>query len=116
MPGLSVHAVDVARGVPARGMRIEVFALAPQRRLIAEGELAAIGRARACARQARGCNPGRTRSCSMSEPIFAAGRRAAGDPAVPRLVPFRFTIADPDQHYHLPMKITPWGFSLYRGS
>jgi 5-hydroxyisourate hydrolase len=43
MPGLSVHAVDVTRGVPARGMRIEVFALAPQRRLIAEGELAASG-------------------------------------------------------------------------
>jgi 5-hydroxyisourate hydrolase len=30
-------------------------------------------------------------------------------------VPFRFSIADPEQHDHLPMKITPWGFSLYRG-
>jgi 5-hydroxyisourate hydrolase len=31
-------------------------------------------------------------------------------------VPFRFTIADAAQHYHLPFKFTPWGFSLFRGS
>jgi 5-hydroxyisourate hydrolase len=31
-------------------------------------------------------------------------------------VPFRFTIADAAQHYHLPLKFTPWGFSLFRGS
>lgn len=43
MPGLSVHAVDVTRGVPAHGMRIEVFALTPQRLLVADGELAASG-------------------------------------------------------------------------
>jgi 5-hydroxyisourate hydrolase len=54
--------------------------------------------------------------------VFHAGAyfAAAGVPqATPPFladVPFRFTIADPEQHYHLPMKITPWGFSLYRGS
>jgi len=31
-------------------------------------------------------------------------------------VPFRFTVSAPDQHYHLPFKFTPWGFSLFRGS
>jgi 5-hydroxyisourate hydrolase len=30
-------------------------------------------------------------------------------------MPFRFGIADPAQHYHLPLKVTPWGFSLFRG-
>ena len=28
---------------------------------------------------------------------------------------YRFGIADPDQHYHLPMKLTPWGYSCFRG-
>jgi 5-hydroxyisourate hydrolase len=36
--------------------------------------------------------------------------------AVDEGVPFRFTIADAAQHYHLPFKFTPWGFSLFRGS
>ena len=28
----------------------------------------------------------------------------------------RFNLADPSLHYHLPLKITPWGFSIYRGA
>ena len=38
-------------------------------------------------------------------------------PAVPFLdvVHFRFGIADPQQHYHLPFKCTPWGYSCFRG-
>jgi 5-hydroxyisourate hydrolase len=38
-------------------------------------------------------------------------------PEVPFLdeVSYRFGIADPRQHYHLPMKLTPWGYSCFRG-
>ncbi len=43
MPGVSIHAVDVTRGVPAHGMRVEVFELAPARRRIAEGWLSRSG-------------------------------------------------------------------------
>ena len=56
------------------------------------------------------------------EAVFHAGAFFAGaplgltDPPFLDLVPFRFNIADPSQHYHLPLKITPWGFSLYRGA
>ena len=41
--GISLHAVDVARGVPAQGLRVELWALTPQRRLLADGLLAANG-------------------------------------------------------------------------
>ena len=38
-------------------------------------------------------------------------------PEVPFLdvVTYRFGIADPAQHYHLPFKCTPWGYSCFRG-
>lgn len=38
-------------------------------------------------------------------------------PPVPFLdvVAYRFGIADPAQHYHLPFKVTPWGYSCFRG-
>jgi 5-hydroxyisourate hydrolase len=115
MPGLSVHAVDVTRGVPARGMRIEVFALAPQRRLIAEGELAASGVLEHALTKER-LQPGAYEVVFHAGAYFAAAGVPQANPPFLAEVPFRFTIADPEQHYHLPMKITPWGFSLYRGS
>jgi 5-hydroxyisourate hydrolase-like protein (transthyretin family) len=31
-------------------------------------------------------------------------------------VPVRFTIADPSQHYHVPLLVSPWAYSTYRGS
>ena len=46
----------------------------------------------------------------------ARDRRATTTPPFLDLVPFRFTIADAAQHFHLPFKFTPWGFSLFRGS
>ena len=115
MPGLSVHAVDVTRGVPARGMRVEVFALAPSRRLIAEGRLSSSGLLEhGIAREK--LQPGPYEVVFYAGEFFAAAGVAQAAPPFLADVPFRFSIADPEQHYHLPMKITPWGFSLYRGS
>jgi len=115
MPGLSVHAVDVTRGLPARGMRIEIFALTPQRRLIADGELAASGALEHSIAQEK-LRPGTYEVVFHAGAFFAQAGVPQANPPFLAEVPFRFTIADPDQHYHLPMKITPWGFSLYRGS
>jgi 5-hydroxyisourate hydrolase len=115
VPGLSVHAVDVTRGVPCQGMRVQIFALAPARRLIADGDLAANG---ALAHTVTGerLPAGPYEVLFHAGAFFARAGIAQSDPAFFDVVPFRFTIADPAQHYHLPMKITPWGFSLYRGS
>ena len=43
MPGMSLHVVDVARGKPAQGMRVEIFRLQPQPERLASGQLAANG-------------------------------------------------------------------------
>jgi len=41
---------------------------------------------------------------------------ASPPPPFLELVPFRFRVFDASLHYHLPIKFTPWGFSLYRGA
>jgi 5-hydroxyisourate hydrolase len=115
MPGLSVHAVDVTRGVPAAGMRVEVYALTPARRRIAEGALAASGVLDHPIARER-LDTGTYEVVFHAGAFFAAAGVVQATPPFLGEVPFRFTIADPEQHYHLPMKITPWGFSLYRGS
>jgi 5-hydroxyisourate hydrolase len=114
MPGISIHVVDVTRGVVAAGMRVEVEAVAQARRRIADSRVSPTG--------------------SVDDPVLSA-RFEAGSydvllhvaafyaragfalPGVPFLdvVTYRFGIDDPAQHYHLPFKLTPWGYSCFRG-
>jgi 5-hydroxyisourate hydrolase len=115
MPGLSLHAVDASRGVPARGMRIEVFVLQPARSLIAEGRLSASG-AFDHAIATQRLHPGSYEVVFHAGGYFTETGVHQADPPFLAEVPFRFVVADADQHYHLPLKITPWGFSLFRGS
>ena len=111
MPGISIHVVDVARGVVAAGMPVE---LRREGRRIAGGAISGRGLLEDAALEATFA-PGRY------EAVFhvAAYYRAAGVslPAEPFLdvVTYGFGIADPAQHYHLPFKCTPWGYSCFRG-
>jgi 5-hydroxyisourate hydrolase len=112
--GISIHVVDVSRGVVAAWMRVEVYALTPDRKLIASGIVSAKGLVEESA-LAKRFLPGHY------EAVFhvAAYYRAVGLslPQTPFLdvVTYRFGIDDPESHYHLPMKLTPWGFSCFRG-
>jgi len=115
MPGISVHAVDVARGMPAHGLKVEIFALEPQRRLIAEGRLSQAGVLDHAASRERLAAGGYEAAFHAGAYFEAAGVAQSAPPFLD-VVLFRFNIADPAQHYHLPMKLTPWGFSLFRGS
>ena len=49
------------------------------------------------------------------ELVFAVGDYF-GEAAFLDRVPVRFTIADPDAHYHVPLLVSPWAYSTYRGS
>ena len=112
--GISIHVVDVSRGLVASGMRVELHSLATARRLIATGAVSAKGLLEDPSLAVR-FEPG------MYEAVFhvADFYRAAGValPAVPFLdvVSYRFGIDNPGQHYHLPFKCTPWGYSCFRG-
>lgn len=113
--GISLHAVDVARGVPASGMWVELWAITPDRQLIGDGKLGPQGQLDHPSATGVGVNQG------TYEALFHVGdylRSQNGPEASPFLdiLPFRFRVSDPTQHVHLPLKFTPWGFSLFRGS
>jgi len=116
MPGVSIHVVDVSRGILAEGMQVELHAV----RSVGTLDLIARGRIGADGLLA---SPELARRFAAG-PYVASFRvadyyRAQGIalPAVPFLdvVDFHFGIADPAQHYHLPFKCTPWGYSCFRG-
>ncbi len=115
MPGLSIHVVDVTTGAPARGMRVQVYAIGVSRTALGDAVVAASGGVELPDLATRRFAIG------IYECLFHVGawyrERDVPLPTPPFLevVPFRFGIADPEQHYHLPLKLSPWGFSLFRG-
>ena len=66
--------------------------------------------------QGEGVKPGAYEVVFHVGDYFRATGAPTSTPPFLDLVPFRFTVADATQHYHLPFKFTPWGFSLSRGS
>lgn len=117
MPGVSVHVVDVSRGVSCTGMQVSIYALdtGGGLSLIAEGAIGRNGLLEAPALS-------QTFPAGRYRAVFQIGRyyRDAGVTLarVPFLdaVNYDFGIDDPQQHYHLPFKCTPWGFSCFRGA
>jgi len=116
MPGISIHVVDVSRGIVASGMRIELrfatdhgqYELILEGRLDPDGHLVDPGLARTF-------TPGRYRAVfHVGDYYRDSGIAVAAVPFLD-LVNFDFGIADPLQHFHLPFKCTPWGYSCFRG-
>jgi 5-hydroxyisourate hydrolase len=98
---LSTHVLDTARGRPAAGMAIE---LRRGDEVIA-ATTDADGRARLLEQTPAG----------EYELTFAVGDYF-GERAFLDRVPVRFSIADPGAHYHVPLLVSPWSYSTYRGS
>jgi 5-hydroxyisourate hydrolase len=59
--------------------------------------------------------PGATSSSSMSATTSGRGARRPRAPFLDR-IPIRFAMAEPDGHYHVPLLVSPWSYSTYRGS
>jgi 5-hydroxyisourate hydrolase len=108
MPGISIHVMDVSRGLVAAGMRVDVR---HSGKLVAGGETSDEG----ILEVDRRLTPG------FYEAIFHVAdwyrSQRVQLPEVPFLdvVTYCFGVSDPQQHYHLPFKCTPWGYSCFRG-
>jgi len=114
---LTTHVLDTARGCPADGLRITLDRLeGAGRTRLAEMVTNADGRTDAHILPAADFRTG------TYELVFHAGAylRATGqggaEPLFLDQVPIRFGMSDPDAHYHVPLLLSPYGYSTYRGS
>ena len=118
MPGyLTTHVLDTARGLPAEGLRITLHRIDGETRtLVAEKVTNDDGRTDGA------ILPQNSFATGTYELTFHAGDylRATGqDGAAPLfldVVPIRFGMADAEAHYHVPLLLSPYGYSTYRGS
>jgi 5-hydroxyisourate hydrolase len=107
---LSTHVLDTARGVPAAGIPVRLFALdGDARRLFTATETNADGRTDAPL--ATALAPGTYELVFEVAPYFAR----TGTPAFFDVIPVRFTVGDGGR-YHVPLLLSPWSYSTYRGS
>jgi 5-hydroxyisourate hydrolase len=109
---LSTHVLDTATGRPAAGVGIELARLSE-------------GGARAVLRTAETNADGRTDAPLLAagqleagayELVFAVGAYFAPEPSFYEDVTVRFVVHEPDQHHHVPLLVSPWAYSTYRGS
>jgi 5-hydroxyisourate hydrolase len=108
---LSTHVLDVARGLPAAGISIALYALAGETRtIIARAVTNPDGRTDAPI--AGNLSAGPYELIFSVAPYFAAN----GVAAFYADIPIRFTLPADGTHYHLPLLLAPWGYSTYRGS
>ncbi len=118
MTGLTTHVLDTARGTPAQGLRIDLYRLSGNSR----------ERLKSVATNADGRVDGGPMLIDESfvageyELVFHAGEylrttgQALPEPAFLDVIPIRFGIADTTAHYHVPLLLSPYGYSTYRGS
>jgi 5-hydroxyisourate hydrolase len=114
---LTTHVLDLAQGRPAAGMRVELWRLADDGARTLDGTAVtnADGRMDAPLLAGEAFRVGIYELLFDVGAYFAAQGLGASSPFLTS-VPVRFTIADPDAHYHVPLLVTPWAYSTYRGS
>ena len=118
MGHLSTHVLDTMNGCPAAGMRVTLQCLDNgQYRTLKRIELNADGRnADGPLLDAAAMATGRYRLLFEVGPYFRARGVDLPEPAFIETVPIDFGIADAAGHYHVPLLVSPWSYSTYRGS
>ena len=118
MGRLSTHVLDIQAGRPATNVALELVR-------IGEDGVATPVKTASTNADGRTDAPllsGDEMAAGVYEIRFHAGAyfRASGqalpEPAFVDVVPIRFGIADAAGHYHVPLLVSPWAFSTYRGS
>jgi len=116
MARLTTHVLDTAQGKPGAGIAVTVYRLDGERQRVAAATTNADGR----------CDSplldGADFVAGVYEIVFGVGEYYARTgntlPEPPFLgeVILRFGVAAPEQHYHVPLLVSPWSYSTYRGS
>ncbi|HWQ35145.1 MAG TPA: hydroxyisourate hydrolase [Blastocatellia bacterium] len=114
MSAITTHILDTSRGRPAQGVSVvlEIQTAADVWQVLGNGVTDNDGRLRTLLPSDAPLTPGIYRLTFETAAYFAALNLEGFYPAVTVI----FTIRDPAQHYHVPLLLSPFGYSTYRGS
>jgi 2-oxo-4-hydroxy-4-carboxy-5-ureidoimidazoline decarboxylase len=114
---LSTHVLDTLNGKPAEGVRISLYEIgASARGLLTEAMTNDDGRTDKPLMADAPLRIGTYELQFHAGDYFKMRNVATAQPPFLDVVPIRFSIADAEGHYHVPLLVTPWSYSTYRGS
>ena len=117
MQAVSIHVVDIANGVVAIGMQVEIARQEGKTwKSVATGKVGSNGVVAGIEGRESLFDIGVYELRLHVGDYYRARGQALPEPAFMDVQCFRFGLADPSQHYHLPVKLTPWGLSCFRGA
>lgn len=114
---LTTHVLDTARGCPAEGVKIALYKVSGNsHRKIAETVTNADGRSDTPILPQASFTAGTYELVFFAGDYLRATGQAGADPLFLDQVPIRFGMSDAEAHYHVPLLLSPYGYSTYRGS
>ncbi|QFS83690.1 5-hydroxyisourate hydrolase [Roseivivax sp. THAF40] len=114
---LTTHILDTARGCPAAGVKIALYRVSGNsHRKIAETVTNDDGRTDSPILPQDAYQTGTYELIFFAGDYLRAAGLASGETLFLDQIPIRFGMDDPDAHYHVPLLLSPYGYSTYRGS
>lgn len=117
MGHLTAHVLDIAQGKPGAGVQVELFRLEGNlRQLLSVLNTNANGRLDHSLLEGKEFVSGKYELVFDVADYFRREGVALASPPFFDSIVIRFGVADPSEHYHIPLLISPWSYSTYRGS
>ena len=115
MTKLTTHCLDTFSGKPAKGIKVDIYTVSGKKEKINSAELNNHGRSDKALLEGNNFKEGEY------ELVFFVGDYFKNIPNLPK-IPFlneviiRFGVSNSKEHYHVPLVVSPWSYSTYRGS
>lgn len=117
MGKLTTHILDTAAGKPGQGIRIELFVItAEAQQLLKTVVTNDDGRCDAPLLEGEDLKVGQYQLVFHAGEYFARSETTAVSPRFLDDIVLRFGVANADEHYHVPLLVSPYSYSTYRGS
>ena len=116
MGRLTTHVLDTANGCPAAGLDIALYQVDGDRQLLKQDTTNTDGRLDTPILDTHEFHVGVFELVFQAGAYYHDGNLELPNPPFVDEVVIRFGIADADSHYHVPLLVSPWSYSTYRGS
>lgn len=116
MGKLSTHVLDISIGKPGAGVRLALYAVEPHGRVLLKSDLTNSDGRCAPLLEGEAMKPGKYELVFSAGDYFAQQGVALPSPRFIDEVTLAFGIASAEQNYHVPLVVSPWAYSTYRGS
>jgi 5-hydroxyisourate hydrolase len=117
MGKISTHVLDTTLGKPGAGVEVELYRVDATARILVKADITnGDGRCSTALAEGDALVPGQYELVFGAGAYFAAQGQVLPDPPFLDRVVIAFGIADATQNYHVPLVLTPWSYSTYRGS